>query len=276
MQFLILCWTWFTSTFWPYGAISILAGLFVAEFIGYWYHRVFQHAVIRVIRSEAHRRSPIVRYLFVPWKAAYYMHMWHHYTLYPEPNAPGTKPKPFRTKKDYYYYGQDLPQNPLGIVNPSDNPRLDKFLHTFYLDSNFDWMMTGLVVLGVGLVFLSGSNIWYYAFGFSIAAFLNHFVHDSFHVKPYARLKLVPLKAWMHPAVFFANVGEHVPGFRAYYQWMFRWHIAHHYEVLKMQGSNVRYHGEVLNAGYTNFTIYNPIWDVIFGTASYKKFKETK
>lgn len=256
-------------------AIAV-AGLFWSEFVGYWYHRLFQHAIVLASKRVSDGERRWYRYLFAPWKLAFRIHMWHHYTLYPEPSAPGTEPRTFRPRHTYYD-GSDIPENPYGIATGAYNPEsgLELIRRYLIIKGNVDWLLPLFFgVVPAYLVLRVSAEFVAFMFGVALAFFLNKHLHDSFHVRPHPKLRDVPWRHWLKPAVFFANLGEHLLGVRRYYRYLFKRHLAHHYEVVRVDGSNVLYRGQRLNAQVVNFTMYNPAFDMLFGTESPKEFQE--
>jgi hypothetical protein len=99
---------------------------------------------------------------------------------------------------------------------------------------------------------------------------------DPGRILPYKRWRDIPAGAYLRPEIMIANLGDHLPLFNRYYAWLLKWHIAHHYNVVHVDQTNVPYRGEIMNAGISNFTIYNPLPDFLFGTACQKMYKESK
>lgn len=268
----------FLSFFWTTGLLYIIAGFILGEFAGYFYHRYFLHALILMRDKLVDGVHKKITYLFVPWTLAYDKHMWHHYFIYPEPDAPGSSPKTFRPS--YTYYAALEKSDHIFGRERSESATFDYveyLLRKVGVVFALDWIIiSNLFALAMYFVIGDLTAFAYFYAGGLIAGFFNQYIHDSFHVKPHAKLAEVPWKHWFLPAVFFANMGEHLPLMNKYYRYLYVRHIAHHYQNIRTDDANYKYHGVKLNAGYVNFTIFNPIPDYLFGSSSNKVYQETK
>lgn len=268
--------------FWPWGVILFLLGFLLSDVFGYFYHKYVLHGVV-LSGSENRFGTGRLSFLFVVWKTAWEKHMWHHYKMYPDPDAPGIKAGPFRPHHDYYN-GLELAKHRFGSV-PSENARFDYvewLLHKIGFKASLDWIIAS-ALWGVVVIFIMSpfvESVWisfpYFLAGGIVLGMKNSVLHKSFHCIPYERLRDMPLKSWLKPSTVAANLGEHVPLLNRYYRYLLRLHVAHHYVAIPIDNSNHEYMDVMPNANTANFTMFNPLTDLVFGTYSGIAFNEIK
>lgn len=266
--------------FWPWGVVWAVIGAIGADLAGYTFHRYFLHGL--VLRGKKYREGGgRLAFLYVPWMVAWEKHMWHHYFMYPDPDAPGIKAGPFRPRREYYN-GLETAKHRFGSV-PSEHPRFDYvewILSKLGLPVSLDWAIASAIfaflVYAVMHVFLAAAALPFVFFfiGGALAGIANEISHKSFHILPYPRLRDVPWKYWFRPGIALANLGEHLPVFRRIYRFLFLRHLAHHYVAIPADDGNHEYRGVVPNGNTTMFTMFTLWADILFGTYCGRDFEE--
>jgi len=263
--------------FWPNGVVLFIAGVVFSEIIGYAYHRWVFHGIAFTKRHDD--GTKVVRYLFVPWKTAFEKHAWHHHYVYPSPTEVGVKPRPFRQSKLFYNIRKEDAPHKYGR-EPSFNRSFDYaeyLLSRLGIPVGLDWLMggAGLAILAYFIIGDPVAYAWFFL-GLLLIGMTNHYMHDSFHIIPQDKLSDMPLSLWLKPDVVHANLGAHLPLYRKYYALIYRWHVAHHYDALPVEKSNVLYMDVYPNAAKTNHAIITPLADFLFFSFSNNRYKETR
>lgn len=263
--------------FWPRGLVLLIAGIFITSLVGYAYHRWVFHGIAFTRRREDGKK--VIKYLFIPWKAAFEKHAWHHHYVYPSPTEPGIETRPFQQSKLFYNKRKEDAPHKFGR-EPSFNRTFDYveyLLSKIGIPVGLDWVIgsTGWAILVYYVIGDPVAYVWFFLGGLGVGL-TNHYMHDSFHIIPHDRLSELPLRLWLKPDVVHANLGAHLPLYKHYYKIIYRWHVAHHYDALPVEASNVSYMNVFPNGAVTNHAIITPISDLLLLTFSNERYEETR